>query len=191
MSRIAECQLSCSKSHAETLRRKIIHSLNWARVPNTKSAALRHLFQGNLMTHLEVDGFNFGKRLWAWLFPGLDVNDLTDDEFNRLMDDVIGLITWLCYQTECCTATVVFDGPSGSFDKVNDRVTVEFSGGYGQDRADMTILRHLDNQLDCAEYDSIAVITDDCDLRYEVRELGAKLLRSVELCHLLKWGVSA
>jgi len=185
MTRIPDCQRESSVINAETLRRNLITSRNWDRVPWTRSGSLRYLFQNKNRTHLEVDGFNFGKQLWSWLYPGLDMSNLTRPEFRRLMEDVIGLATWFCYQTESCTARIVFDSPNCYNKIVNDRVEVIFSGGLGPNRADTVILYDLEESQEYADYDHVVVVTDDYTLGCDALDLGARLLGSVEFCGLL------
>ena len=167
------------------LRRTMITSINWDRVPRTKSMALIHLFQGKTKTHLEVDGFNFGKQLWSWLYPGLDLDNLTQNDFQRLIREVTGLVAGLCDQAEYCTARIVFDSPNCYNKTINDRVEVVFSGGTGQNRADTLILYDLESQKYSHDCDHIVVITDDHDLGYKAGNLGARLLGAVEFSNLL------
>lgn len=113
------------------------------------------------------------------------MDNLTQYDFQRLINEVTGLVEWLCEQSENCTARIVFDGPNCYHKAINDRVQVVFSGGTGQNRADTIILYDLESHKYSQNCDHIVVITDDHDLGYEAGNMGAKLLGSVEFCNLL------
>jgi len=166
-------------------------NVNWDLIPQTTSQALCHLFQGSRKTHLEIDGYNFGKQLWTWIHPNKDVNSLSKADFRYLRADVVALTSCLCNQSVNCTARIVFDGWSCGREIVNERVEVVFSGGDGQDRADIVMLYDFETRPEYSDYDHIVVVTDDHDLGSESIDLGHRLLGAIEFSNLLKRTVSA
>jgi len=185
MSTSAISSVANSVRRSGNLRRAMITSINWDRIPRTSSKALIHLFQRGTHTHVMVDGLNFGKRLWEWLYPSLDLRNLSHADFKRLRDDIVALVTWLCYQTQHCTASIIFDSTACYTKTINDRVEVAFSGGTGPNRADTIILHSLERNEYRSQFDDIVLVTDDQELGYEAMNLGARLLGADEFCSLL------
>lgn len=128
------------------------------------------LAQGQPLT-LVCDGHNILNSMDMFT----DVRNRSHSDARKSLSDIL---TVLLKPYQCCTATIVYDGPDHNKVECSENVTVIYSGGGKNEkhRAD----RRIEEMLNWRQYTGksapVFVVTADYDLGQEAKESGAEII---------------
>lgn len=104
-------------------------------------------------------------------------------------DKLVEALSRFCERHSSLIVRLFFDGPHGKAATVSDRLTVSYSGGEGEHRADLVILGDLAYLRRANPGSTLLLCTDDVALAREAETAAAIGVTTSEMCALLRsWG---
>lgn len=137
-----------------------------------EAALLSRALCGETPAILLLDGHNVLYGLPSRYNPPRGASLIESKKREMLVRDVVRLVS----ATPTLRTQIVFDGPTYTDEKAAPNVTVTYSGGEGEHRADNVLLDNIRfHTLESSEI-PILLVTNDNDFRAKARRLGAQCL---------------